>query len=159
MKYIKKNKLTVFIIVIFVFVVMIGAYLYNVLFGGENRGAYGNRLDGIEEVEITKEQYDNIKNKLKENKSVTNVTTELKGKIVNIIMTVADDVTKDVAKKIAVTSIEELDDEQLKFYDIQIFVKKENEKLNDFPIIGYKQNGKDGFSWTKDRQVTTDETE
>ena len=33
MKYIKKNKLTVFIIVIFVLVVIVGAYLYNIFFG------------------------------------------------------------------------------------------------------------------------------
>lgn len=159
MKYIKKNKLTVFIIVIFVLVVFIGAYLYNLLFSGGGNEAYGNRLDGIEEVEITKDQYNSIKEKIKESESVTKVTTDLKGKIVNIIITVKDDVSKDNAKKIAASSLSEFDEEQLKFYDIQIFVKKDNEKLNDFPIIGYKQNGKDGLTWSKDRQVTEDETE
>ena len=34
-----------------------------------------------------------------------------------------------------------------------------NLKKDYSKYIGYKQNGKDGFSWTKDRQVTTDETE
>lgn len=159
MKYIKKNKLTVFIIAIFVLIVLVGAYLYNLLFSSGRREAYGNRLDGIENVEITKDQYDKVKDKLKENESVIKVSTDLKGKIVNIIMTVKDDVTKDNAKKIASTALSEFDEEQLKFYDIQIFVKKDNEELNDFPIIGYKQNGKEGLSWSKDRQVTQNETE
>jgi len=159
MKYIKKNKLTVFIIAIFVIIVIIGGYLYNVLFASGNKEKYGNRLDGIEEVEITKKQYKEIANKLKENENVLKVTTDLKGKIVNIIITVKDEVTKEVAKEIAATSLTSFDDEQLKFYDIQIFVKKDNQELNDFPIIGYKQNGKDGLSWSKDRQVTSNETE
>ncbi len=159
MNYIKKNKLTVVIIVIFVLVVILGAYVYNSFFSSGRREAYGNRLDGIDAVEITKKQYDEVKNKLKENKSVTKVTTDLKGKIVNIIMTVKDDVTKDNAKKIAQTALTVFDSEQLAFYDIQIFVKKDNKELNDFPIIGYKQNGKDGLTWSKDRQVTTNEEE
>ena len=131
--------------------------MYNTFFSSGRREAYGNRLDGIDAVEITSKQYTEVKNKLKENESVTKVTTDLKGKIVNIIMTVKDDVTKDNAKKIAQTALTVFDSEQLAFYDIQIFVKKDNEELNDFPIIGYKQNGKDGLTWSKDRQVTTNE--
>ena len=100
-----------------------------------------------------------MKASLKENEGVTEVSTRLQGKIVNVIITVSDDVTKENAKKIANGILEHLDEDQLKFYDIQVFLKKENEELNDFPIIGYKQNNEEGFTWTKDRQVTTDETE
>lgn len=159
MDYIKKNKLTVFIIVIFVIVVAIVGYLYNVLFSGGRSGIYGNRLDGIENVEIKDKQYKNIKSKLKENENVIKVTTDLKGKIVNIIITVKDEVSKEEARTIAGTALPLFDEEQLKFYDIQIFVKKDNKELNDFPIIGYKQNGKEGLTWSKDRQVTSNETE
>ena len=157
MEYIKKNKLTSFVILIFIIVVILASYVYNTFFGSGRSEAYGDRLDGIEAVEITKEQYDSIKEKLKENEKVTKVTTNLKGKIVNIIMTVKDDVNKADAKKIADGALTEFDKEQLAFYDIQIFVKKENAELNDFPIVGYKQNGKDGLTWSKDRQVTTNE--
>lgn len=159
MEYIKKNKLTVFIIAIFVVFVIMGGYLYNALFANGRSGIYGDRLEGIDSVKISDKQYKNIKSKLKENENVTKVSTDLKGKIVNIIITVKDEVSKDDAKNIAATSLTEFDEEQLKFYDIQIFVKKDNKDLNDFPIIGYKQNGKDGLTWSKDRQVTSNETE
>jgi len=160
MEYIKNNKLTVLIMTIFVVVVVLGAYVYNVFFVGGRKEAYGNRLDGIENVEITKEQYTTLKTKLKENTNVVDVSTNLKGKIVNVIITVKDSVSKDDAKKIGdkVINSKVLDEEQLNFYDIQIFIKKDNAELNDFPIIGYKQNGKKGLTWTKDRQVTKDET-
>lgn len=157
MRYIKKNKLTSFVILIFILVVILASYIYNTFFGSGRSEAYGDRLDGIEAVEITKEQYDSVKEKLKENERVTKVTTNLKGKIVNIIMTVKDDVNKTDAKKIAEGALKIFEKEQLEFYDIQIFVKKENVELNDFPIVGYKQNGREGLTWSKDRQVTKDE--
>ena len=48
---------------------------------------FSSEINSMENIGLDLlEQYDNIKHKLKENKSVTNVTTELKGKIVNIIM-------------------------------------------------------------------------
>ncbi len=157
MKYIKKNKLTVFIIVIFVVLVFIGAYIYNLFFSSGRKEAYGNRLDGIEEVRISDDTYKQIVKSLKENKTVTDASTDCKGKIVNIIITVTDEETKENAKKISETVLKHFDKEQLEFYDIQVFVKKNNAELNDFPIIGYKQNGKSGFTWTKDRAVVKDE--
>ena len=33
-------------------------------------------------------------------------------------------------------------------------IKKNSEKENNFPIIGYKQRGTKGLVWTKDRKVT-----
>lgn len=157
MKYIKRNKLTVLVIVIFVLVVALGAYMYHTIFLGNKSEAYGNRLDGIESVKITSDQYKTIEEKLKDNANVLEVSTNLNGKIVNVIITVKDEVNKDTAKKIAAPVLKEFDKEQLAFYDIQIFVKKNNKELNDFPIVGYKQNGKEGLSWSKDRQVTTNE--
>ncbi len=157
MRYIKKNKLTVLAIVLFTILVIVGAYIYNIFFVSGRKEAYGNRLDGIENVVISDDTYNNIKTELKKNESVTDVSTDLKGKIVNIIITVGDDVNKDNAKKIGESVLTHFDKDQLAFYDIQVFVKKDNEELNDFPIIGYKQNGKNNFSWTKDRQVTKDE--
>ena len=155
MRYVKRNRLTIFILIIFTILVLIGAYIYNIFFVSGRKEAYGNRLDGIENVVIDDEVYNSIRTDLEANEKVTKVTTELRGKIVYVIITVADDVNKEDAKKIGET----VSTYQLAFYDIQVFVKKENAELNDFPIIGYKQNGAEKFTWTKDRQVTKDESE
>ena len=56
----------------------------------------------------------------------------------------------DTAKSLANKVLEEFDADQKSFYDFQVFVKKDND-ASDFPIIGYKQNKKEGFTWTKDR--------
>ena len=47
--------------------------------------------------------------------------------------------------------IENLEEDQTTYYDIQVFIKKSNEEDTRFPIIGYKHQDKDEFSWSKDR--------
>ena len=54
--------------------------------------------------------------------------------------------TKEITKKTLTLFAEK----QLKYYDIQVFMKKDVEST-EFPIIGYKHQDKQGFTWTKDR--------
>lgn len=61
-----------------------------------------------------------------------------------------DDTSVDTAKALNTKVLDSLSNKEKKFYDIQIFVKKDSE-ATDFPIIGYKHHAKDTFSWTKDR--------
>ena len=98
-------------------------------------------------------------NKIKENESVKEVTSTTNGRILNVIITVNDEVGLSSAKKIGESVKDNLTEENLANYDIQVFVKKESEAENDFPIIGYKAKNNDTFSWTKDREKKTIETE
>lgn len=157
MKFIKKNKFTILVIVIFIVLVTLAAVVKNMFFINSGQPVYGNRLDGIEDVEITDSQYKDLEKKLKENKSVVAVESNLDGKIINVIVSVKDDTSKKDAKKLADVVVGNFDKKQLAFYDIQMFIKKEDEKQNDFPIIGYKYHSKESFSWTRDRKVTTSE--
>ena len=110
-----------------------------------------HRLDGIEEVEITSKQEKNIVSKLEEKDEVKSVDTDIKGRILNVIITVNDDVELDPAKALASVITENLEEDQNGYYDIQVFIKKSNEEDTRFPIIGYKHQDKDEFSWSKDR--------
>lgn len=157
MKFIKKNKFTILVIVIFIVFVALAAVVKNMFFINNGQPVYGNRLDGINDVEIKDSQYKELENKLKENKIVVGVSSNLDGKIINIIITVKDDTSKKDAKKLADVVLDSFDKEQLDFYDIQLFIKKKDLKENDFPIIGYKHCSKKGFSWTRDRKVTSNE--
>ena len=106
---------------------------------------------GIEEVEITSKQEKNIVSKLEEKDEVKSVDTDIKGRILNVIITVNDDVELDPAKALASVITENLEEDQNGYYDIQVFIKKSNEEDTRFPIIGYKHQDKDEFSWSKDR--------
>ena len=65
-------------------------------------------------------------------------------------MIVNGDVSASVAKTNSKKVLELVAEKQLNYYDIQVFLKKETE-ATDFPIIGYKHQNKDKFTWTKDR--------
>ena len=70
--------------------------------------------------------------------------------ILNITITVADDITRDIAKTYANKALEALSDEEIRYYDIQYFIVK-NTEATEFPIIGYKIPSADDITWTKDR--------
>lgn len=150
-RYIKEHKIVVAAVIFMFIIVGLAFVVKNTFFTNSDNAVYGNRLDGIEKVKIDSNQKDDIINNLKSDSAVKKATYKLQGKIVNITIVVNDDVGKDTAKSLAGKVLEKLEDKQKKYYDIQVFVKKDND-ATDFPIIGYKHHSKDNFSWTKDRE-------
>ena len=138
--------------------IIIGCFLiYGVIgFFADNTSAplYGNRLDGIREVEIKKDKLQKISKELTKEEKIDEAEVRIEGKIIMANVTVTNDTSIDDAKKQSTSIIEHLKKDELKFYDIEILVSKKDEKQNNFPIIGHKKAGKDNFSWTKNREVT-----
>lgn len=149
-KFIKNNKLTVITFIICVIFVIIVFAVKLTFFPDEAKAIYGDRLEGIEKVEITSKEQDNIISKLEEKAEVKKAEVDIKGRILNVIITVNDDVELDAAKALTGTITDTLEKEQTSYYDIQVFVKKDNDDAR-YPIIGYKHQDKDTFSWSKDR--------
>lgn len=157
MKWIKKNKSTFIVIIIFVVLAILGYKVKEVFFPDQRTAIYGDRLDGKVVVEQT--TYDTVKASLSENEKVKSVTINESGRRINIIITVEDDMSKDDAKKLADKVVEPFSENQIGYYDFQVYVKKESTSENDFPIIGYKHHNSSSFSWTKDRDKTEEEDE
>lgn len=151
--YIKSHKIVVAAAVFAIIILLIVFMIIKTFFKGDENAIYGDRLKGINSVKITEKDQKELIKKIEDDSAVSKCTYSLQGKIINVIITVNDDVGLDTAKALAGKTLEVLDDSQKKFYDIQVFIKKNNGG-NDFPIIGYKQNKKDGFSWTKDRAAS-----
>ena len=148
--YMKEHKIVVAAAIFLLIAVCMLFIVNRLFFVGKSKVAYGNRLKGIEKVKITKEDKNSLISSIEKNDMVKKCSYSLQGKIVNLIITVNDDVSVGDAKALGNQVLESFDDDQKKFYDFQIFIKKENED-GAFPIIGYKQNTKDSYSWTKDR--------
>ena len=147
MNFIKRNKKLLVVIVIFLVALVGAVQLKNILFpsGG---AIYGNRLEGIEEVEVSKDLDKQILELLKD--GIMKADVRISGRIVNIHITVNGDVSVATAKSYADKTLTQFAEKQLKYYDIQVFMKKDVES-KEFPIIGYKHQDKSGFTWTKDR--------
>lgn len=149
MNYIKRNKGTVIAIIIFIILVVLLFQIKNIFFPNSGKAIYGNRLEGIEEVEISKDTYKKVEKSLAED-SVSKVTTDIAGKLVKIFITVNEDVDLEKAKSYGGKAIEPFTAEQKNYYDFQIYIEKKGDNEH-FPIIGYKHHSKGTISWTKDR--------
>lgn len=154
MKWVKKHRFTTFVIIIYSVLVVLLFFVYKIFFSANGNPVYGDRLDGIEAVVITEQQYEKIKEEMEDGTNISKISTNLSGKTVNVVITVGDNVTKDQAKGFGKKVLDYFDANQVAFYDFQVFIKKDNKELNDFPIIGYKHYKNSDFSWTKDRQVS-----
>ena len=150
-KFMKNNKLVVVTFIIcLIFVILVFAVKLT-FFPDEARAIYGDRLDGIEKVEITDSKQDKIVSALENLDTVKEASCDIKGRILNVLITVNDDVDLNTAKGLTTTVTDNLKKEQTSYYDIQVFISKDNEDDASFPIIGYKHQDKDSFAWTKDR--------
>ncbi len=154
MNFLKKNKITIVAIILFIGLVLAFQEIKNILVPDEGKAVYGDRLDGIENHPLSDSTMKGITSKLKENEKVEEATITLHGKIINIIITVLDDVSVEDAKAIANSSIPMFENKELSFYTLNVFVKKNNEALNNFPIEGYKGTETDELVFTKDRDIT-----
>ena len=117
----------------------------------ESTAVYGNRLDGIDKVEITEEQEKGIKEALKD--TTKKVTIRLAGKLVNVIIVTNEGTSLADSKNMGNIVLEKFSEEQKAFYDFQFLIDNDENK-DQYPIIGYMQHSRNTISWTKDRQKT-----
>ncbi len=125
LNYIKKHKLTTFIIVVYIIVIGFAFFVYNLFIGSSGLPVYGDRLDGIEDVPITEEQISKMVEEIKKDDNVIKVTTPyLNGKILKVIITVHDKASPAPVKALSSKITEQLTEEQKKFYDVELYIKK-----------------------------------
>ena len=135
-------------IVIFAIVFALGCIFLAVWFGGHG-DKYGDRLNGIEEVEISKNKLNDIASKIKEKEFVKKVDSNIQGRIINILVTVEEKANVNNAKGVSSIVIDTLSEKELSFYDIQLFLLEENSSEDsNYPYIGYKHKSVDTFTWS-----------
>ncbi len=121
----------------------------------KNGDKYGNRLVGIEDVKIDKDTEKDIQDMFTSNENVSDVIAFTKGKILNVLINLNDNVDVNTLVDPSASVVDALTSDQLKFYDIQIFItsKISNEDEGDIEktIVGYKNSEADSFSWTNNR--------
>lgn len=152
-RFAKENKvfaviLGIAVLFILIFIIM----LISILIGGGN-DPYGDRLDGIEKVEISKKKLTNIESTINENDQVKKSNVRIQGKIVYVTIDYINGVNLDKAKEIANSVLDEFSDDEKDFYDFEFLLTEEtdasNSEYNPFKAAGTKHPSKDGITWTK----------
>lgn len=146
--WIKNNKGFSVIILLALVLVIILVIIFISLLKSNSSNKYGNRLDGIKDVEITKEVYDGVKDEVMATEVVEEVTTRLQGKIVYTTITLKSDTSIDKAKEIASNTLDNYSEEELGYYDFSFFLKWSTDE-GDKVITGNKHNNMDSITWIK----------
>jgi hypothetical protein len=126
-------------------------------FFGSSKSSYGDRLEGITEVEMT----DEIKNKfldtMKNDALIDDATIKSRGKVVYVTLTFVDDVTLVEAESKALASLMVFDQNYIDFYDFNYtLVGNKTESSDGFLIMGAKNVNGSGFVWNNNTEVKTD---
>ena len=146
----KNNKITILFITVIIVMIVILALLIFPLYSSRSGSVYGKRLEGIKDVKIEKSISNNIKKAYEDTEKVEKVTTDLKGKIYNILVYVNDGVDLNEFVDFSSGVLSNFDAEQLGYYDIQFFLISSTEG-NEKTVIGYKNKDSETISWTNNR--------
>ena len=147
-KIIKENKVLfalAVIILVALILIAVGLFTY---FYGNNKDKYGERLNGKEEYVIKDTIAEEIKSLYESN--VENVKVDIRGKMIYIIIDVANETDKTTAKTLANQALEKFTEEEKNFYDIQFLItcNKEEAETKIYPIEGYKNSSSTNIVWT-----------
>lgn len=146
MNFVKEHKLisglVIFLTVFLLLIVILFSFLSK-----ESGSAYGDRLKGIENVKISSDTETRIESEMKNLDKVKEVEYLSHGRLINILITVDKDMKVSKAKNYGEKVVDFLNDKELDYYDIQIFISCDDEN-NVYPVIGYKHKTGDKFYWT-----------
>lgn len=146
--WVNKNKgLSIILILAIILTIILIVIFVQLLLGGSSN-KYGNRLDGIEEVKISNDTYDGIKEEVMATNLAEDISIRLQGKIIYTTIVLKGDTSLDKAKELASNTLDNYLDEELKFYDFEYFLKWEGEE-SDKVITGNKHHNLDTIAWVK----------
>jgi len=157
LKILKDNVFTIFIIILFIIVMFVLSYMKRIYWDNNNQAAYGDRVEDVKNHVIDDDAIKGIESNIESLEEVSSCVYDLEGRIINLTITINNEVTVEEAKALEDTILENFDEDQLSYYSIQIYFVKEDSKLDDFPIMGYKHYSSSEISWTKDREATNSE--
>lgn len=132
--------------VICIVAILVGVVLY--FLGQTSKDKYGNRLEGIESVQIKDDKITDIEKKITENELVKSTEVVIKGKLIYVSITLNSGTHAD-SESIAQSSLELFSEEERAFYDIQYIVDNEDDSIEEnFPVMGYIKAGNSVIKWT-----------
>ena len=143
---IKRHKLLTIICTLSLILIVIMSVVFIKFFVGGN-DKYGSRLEGIEEVTITKKDKNNIMDFIEEHEEVSSTSVRVQGKIIYINIKFNEGTSIDKAKEIANGSKELIEEDKRNYYDLGYFLTTEGE--NSFYITGTKNAKLENISWIK----------
>lgn len=148
MNFIKKHKVLLIVLVVIILLAIGAFFLVKTLFMiDDSVDVYGNRLDGIENVQIADEATSKMKEEIKALEEVNEISYRLQGRLIYIEITLKDGVVIETAKEIGTKTLDYFSVEEKSFYDMQVILNNENKEIEGYPKIGYKHKTSETLTW------------
>lgn len=133
----RKKIIVCAILLIILAIFLFSAYrLYKFLTPDTRNSVYGDRCELTDDIDITKEREEMVKDVINENEGMTLSKINVKCNLIDITVKVEDDVKVDDVKKMADKILTVFTEEELKYYDIELMVDSTAEESEVYPIIG-----------------------
>lgn len=113
---------------------LIGVISY--LMPNTKESVYGDRCDFTEEYKVDSERESKIKDFLKDYEGMNLENFEVKCNLINIIVKVDDKTSFSKVKSMGKKLLSVFNEDELKYYDIQLMVNSNKEDSDDYPRIG-----------------------
>lgn len=128
---------------------LFGYIVYKNIFAGVE----SKRYEGIENYKITVDETNGIKEVFEGLEQVEKIDVytasnkNSKSRIIKVRIVLKDDVDFDKMKELCNSAIEKVTEENLSFYDMEVFISSNNAESEVYPQIGYKHRSNSSFSW------------
>ena len=165
MKRIKKfyrehRVFTILMAIILVCLVIITTILIQCFYIGKGTDKYGDRLDGIENYEISEAKISDYEVNLANNEKVKTAKLNITGRVIYINVEYETNCSLEEAESIVAKSLESFTNEEQKFYDFNITLEKDATASSDgFLISGAHNKNGSGMIWNNNREVTPETVE
>jgi len=158
-KYFKENK-TLFILIVIAMVCIVVSILllFKYFYFGNGGSNYGDRLEGIENVQISEDRTREVSSKIDENELVETTTVGVTGKRVDIRIVFREKATLVDAQGVALKSLDNFSDEEKAFYDFHFTLKQEaTEKTEGFLTMGARNVNGSNLVWENHNSASEEE--
>ena len=141
----KKKKVIKLVTIILVLLIAFLAIfmIYQNLFASSNN----TRFDGVEDHKLTNDEINPAKDAFKEIETIDDVDIFINSKIIKIVVNLKEDVDFEQIKTLSNQVLTNFSEDNLAFYDVEIYVESMNEESEIYPQIGYKHKSNSEFSW------------
>ena len=131
--------LSVVLIIIIVLLFLIGKSLF--------ASTDSSRIKETDNYSLTKKEKESVIEKLEEIENVSSVKIYTNIKIIKIMVNLDEDTDFEQVKKISNESLELISEDNLEYFDVEIYVSSKNKDSEIYPQIGYKHKLKSEFAW------------
>ena len=153
----RNRVLIVLVLIVIACFCIMGVVMVKYFFGG-NTSSYGDRLDDIKDMPYKEEDKLALINTIKENDIVSDVSVNVKGKIIYIRILFNEKATLDTAKGVASKSVEAISADYQSKYDLEYTIVQEaNETVAGFTLMGAKNINRTVLIWNNNTPIKDEE--